>query len=64
MSILSRTPDRNTEARERLFDVAPPPPAQDRHWFVPDELDGVFCRACALPRYNVRHVARPGGEAA
>lgn len=54
----------NTRAtRERLFDVAPTPSVIDRHWFVPDLDDGTFCQACNLPRYNIRHVARPGAAA-
>ena len=64
MRIFPRESDHSPEARGELFELTTAPPALDRHWFVPDELDGVFCRACSLPRYNVRHVARPGGEAA
>lgn len=48
---------------ERLFEMQPAPAPIDRHWFVPDADDGTFCRACNLPRYNIRHVARPGAAA-
>lgn len=41
-----------------LFNPEPTPAPTDRHWFIPDRLEGVYCAACGLPRANRRHAER------
>lgn len=59
VTIAPRPYDRNPQAREPLFDVAPTisaPP--DRHYFTEDAAARGYCAACNLPRRNRRHAER------
>lgn len=59
MTISSRLSDMTRQARpSALFAAEPTPSPSDRHWFVPDDLDGFYCAACGLPRLNRRHCER------
>lgn len=58
MTIPPQPADIAPEAREDLFgDAHTLHPPIERHWFVPD-AEGVFCRACNLPRANRRHAPK------